>query len=53
MAAQVNSKYNTGDYRGALEKSEAAKKWCWVAFICGLIGNGISFALQIVAAANP
>lgn len=34
-AAQVNAKLGAGDYNGAVESSNNAKKWCWVAFGCG------------------
>jgi hypothetical protein len=35
-SAQVNSKLKAGDYEGALDCSNKAKKWGWVAFWCGL-----------------
>jgi len=38
-ASQVNAKLATGDYAGAVEASQKAKTWCWVAFGAGaLIG---------------
>jgi hypothetical protein len=50
-AAQVDSKYNSGDYSGAVIASNNAKKWGWIAFGLGLALNAIVFILQIVAAA--
>ena len=35
-AAQVDSKYNGGDYAGALAASKNAKTWAWVSFGIGL-----------------
>ena len=35
-AAQVNSKWHGGDYRGAREASGNAKMWCWLSFGIGL-----------------
>jgi len=37
FAAQVNSKLQAGDIPGAMEASQKAKTWCWVAFACGII----------------
>lgn len=36
FAAQVNSKWNAGDFEGALSASKNAKLWAWVAFASGL-----------------
>ncbi len=36
-AAQVNSKWSAGDYQGAHESSDKAKKWAIWAAIAGLI----------------
>ncbi len=49
MSAQVNGKYQQGDYAGAVAKSEAAKKWCWAGFICGLIIGIINIGIRIAA----
>lgn len=47
-AAQVDSKWNGGDYVGAIEASRKANTWSWVAFGLGLVVNlivaGINFA---------
>ena len=36
-AAKVNSKLAQGDYPGAVQASESAKKWCIVSAILGVI----------------
>lgn len=36
FAAQVNSKWNSGDYTGALNASKNAKLWAWISFAVGL-----------------
>lgn len=36
-AAQVNSKWNAGDYQGALDASKNAKIWALVSLFSGLI----------------
>jgi hypothetical protein len=50
-ASQVDSKYNGGDYSGAVIASDNAKKWGWIAFGLGLAINVIFFILQIMAVA--
>ena len=37
-SAQVSSKYQGGDYEGAVQASRDAKKWSMIALICGLVG---------------
>jgi hypothetical protein len=37
FAAQVNSKWNSGDIQGAMDASKNAKLWAWIAFGSGLI----------------
>lgn len=37
FAAQVNSRWNSGDIQGALDASKNAKLWAWVAFGSGII----------------
>lgn len=37
FAAQVNSKWNSGDTQGALDASRNAKMWAWIAFGSGLV----------------
>lgn len=46
-AAQVDSKFNTGDYYGALKSSDNAKKWCWASFITGLVVTVLMVVVQI------
>lgn len=36
-AAQVDGKYNAGDYLGATQASENASKWIWIAVIMSLV----------------
>jgi len=48
-AAQVDSKWNAGDFAGAYQASDNAKKWCWIAFGLGLLANLLVFGVQILA----
>lgn len=36
FAAQVNSKYDTGDYDGAVKSAKEAAKWTKIGFFCGI-----------------
>lgn len=36
FAAQVNSKFDAGDYEGAVKSSKEAAKWTKIGFFCGL-----------------
>lgn len=47
FAAQVNSKYDTGDYTGAEIASKNAAKWTKIGFFTGLV-LGILYILAIV-----
>jgi hypothetical protein len=47
FAAQVNSKWNSGDIQGALDASKNAKLWAWIAFGSGLI---IGLVVMLLAA---
>jgi hypothetical protein len=49
-AAQVNSKLNLGDVAGATQSSENAKKWCWIAFLVGLVPWAILILLMLLPA---
>jgi hypothetical protein len=49
-ASQVNGFSARGDYEGAVRASEEAKKWCWIAFILGIIANAVAIGLQIFLA---
>jgi hypothetical protein len=46
-AAQVNSKWQMGDYEGAKLSSKNAKIWAWVAFAVGIAGVLIWLLLVI------
>ncbi|HMO14632.1 MAG TPA: CD225/dispanin family protein [Pirellulaceae bacterium] len=45
FAAQVDSKYNSGDYAGAVAASKNAKIWCIVAFCIGIVCSVASIGL--------
>ena len=44
-AAQVNSALTLGNHEAAVSFSEAARRWCWVAFGVDLVGALIYFPL--------
>jgi hypothetical protein len=48
-AAQVNSKLAAGDHRGALDASQNARTWCWVAFALGLISCSVASFLSLAS----
>ena len=50
-AAQVDSKYNAGDYAGALASSKNAKTWAWVSFGIGLVVI-LGYLLVAIAASS-
>jgi len=39
-AAQVNGKLQSGDYAGAMQASENAKKWCIIGLVCNTLAIG-------------
>ncbi len=47
-AAQVNGKLQSGDYAGAMQASENAKKWCIIGLIIGLVCNTLAIGGQIL-----
>ncbi|MEJ5928035.1 CD225/dispanin family protein [Corynebacterium sp. H128] len=49
FATQVNSKYDQGDYAGALASSKKAKNWAIISAVIGVILIIISIILQVVA----
>ena len=49
-AAQVNGKLQAGDYQGAVEASQNAKKWCLIAVCIGVVCNVLVVGLQILIA---
>ena len=44
FAAQVNSRFASGDFEGALSSSRNAKTWAWVALASGIV-IGLIFTL--------
>jgi hypothetical protein len=46
-AAQVNSKLAGGDFHGALNASQNARTWCWVAFALGLVSCSVASFLSL------
>jgi hypothetical protein len=50
FAAQVDSKYNAGDYAGAQAASNKAKTWMWVSLAVGAVA-GIIYVGAMVAGA--
>jgi hypothetical protein len=51
FAAQVNAKLAGGDYAGAVESSNRARTWCWVAFLCGLVPTLLYMMLILLGVA--
>ena len=49
-AAQVNGKLSAGDYQGAVEASNNAKKWLIIAVCIGVVCNAGIVIIQIMAA---
>ena len=47
FAAQVNSKYNAGDYQGAAEASRRARTFALIAFVVGLVANLIYLGVYV------
>ena len=47
FAAQVNSKWNSGDIQGALDASRNAKLWAWIAFGSGVLTVVVSGILIV------
>lgn len=45
FAAQVNSKWASGDHAGAQDSSRKARLWALVALVLGIIVNGTAIAL--------
>lgn len=50
-AAQVNSKYQGGDYAGAVDASNKAKLWSWISFGVGFIVTAFYIILIAIGAA--
>lgn len=49
FASQVNSKYDAGDFNGALQSSKDAKKWITWGFAIGLVFAFFIFAIYALA----
>lgn len=47
QAAKVDPALRAGDYQAAVEASNAAKKWCLLSVVIGLVANIAFIALQI------
>jgi t-SNARE complex subunit (syntaxin) len=47
FAAQVNSKWNSGDTQRALDASRNAKLWAWIAFGSGFIIGLVILLLSV------
>jgi len=43
FAAQVNSRWNSGDTQGALDASRNAKMWAWIA-----VGSGLLIGVVVI-----
>jgi hypothetical protein len=59
FASQVNTKFAAGDLAGAMDSSNKAKMWCWIAFGCGLVAMviwaifyGVAMAAAVQEAAR-
>ena len=52
FAAQVDGKYNSGDFAGAAESSRTAKKWAIVAAVSSLVVLALYFVFVIAVVAG-
>ena len=53
-SAKVNDKFARGDYEGARKASEAARLWCWLAVIFGVLSNvGAAFIFPSIFKGLP
>ncbi|MDX1944803.1 MAG: CD225/dispanin family protein [Pirellulaceae bacterium] len=48
-ASQVNSKLAMGDYQGAVESSNNAKKWLFIAVGIAVVCGGSTFLIYLIA----
>ncbi|NLA68668.1 MAG: CD225/dispanin family protein [Gammaproteobacteria bacterium] len=48
FAAQVDGKYASGDYAGALRSSANAKTWSWVSLGLGLVFGALYFMFAVI-----
>ncbi len=47
--AQVNDRYNAGDYAGAIDSSQKARYWSKVAIIVGIVLTVVWVGLSVVS----
>lgn len=52
FASQVSGKLAAGDYQGALDSSQKARTWAWVAFGAGLAVTAVWIVLALAAAGS-
>ncbi len=52
FAAQVDSKWNSGDFAGALNAAQKAKLFFWLSFGFGLVVGTLYLMLVIIGAAS-
>lgn len=52
FAAQVDTKYNAGDYTGAQEASKKAAMFSWISFGLGMVGVLFYIVAMIIGAVN-
>jgi hypothetical protein len=45
----VSSKWTSGDFQGAMEYSDKAKKWALASTICGAVSIVLVIIIEIVA----
>lgn len=48
FAAQVNSRWNSGDAQGAMDASRNAKLWAWLAFGSGVLVAVVAILLAVL-----
>ncbi|GAA4065143.1 MULTISPECIES: CD225/dispanin family protein [Actinomadura] len=51
-AAQVNSKWQSGDYQGAQSASNNARTWAIVSAVVGVVVGVVYFIVTLAAASN-
>ena len=49
FAAQVDGKWNSGDYAGAIAAADNAKKFTIIGLVLGLVLNALVIGLQVLA----
>ena len=51
--AQVNDRYNVGDYAGAMDSSQKARHWSKIAIIVGTVLTLVSVGLVVASIVLP